>query len=160
MYKNLVNNIVAKKSGYTTIHNSDFNELNRWIKRGWGLRDPLRVIRYSHLEDKLKTKKPSTKPEHWTKWKVFLPLSERERIDIQGSLFRFRFNTKGYNTASKPVNNTYLAFKQKRYTVRKKFPVKVKLKKTLTNDYLDLTNHKYKQRLRTLVKTRKFEEIT
>jgi len=41
-------------------------------------------------------------------------------------LIKLRFNEKNNNVSGKIPNNTYLSFKQKRYVIRKKFPIKKK----------------------------------
>jgi hypothetical protein len=74
-------------------------------------------------------------------------------------LFRFRFNNRNKNTLSKDSNNIYLAFKQKRYLLRKKFPIKKKFKKLITNEASTESVSKEKLRLRVLVKNNYFNTI-
>jgi hypothetical protein len=74
-------------------------------------------------------------------------------------LFRFRFNNRNKNTLSKDPNNIYLAFKQKRYLLRKKFPIKKKFKKLITNEASTESVSKEKLRLRVLVKNNYFNTI-
>jgi len=79
--------------------NSDHSDMNRWLKRGWGLSEPIRLIKLSK--------------------------SSEENLPI---LFRFRYNEKNNTVLSKNTNNIYLAFKQKRYALRKNFQLKKNLK--------------------------------
>jgi len=68
-------------------------------------------------------------------------------------------NDKNNNIVSKDTNNVYLAFKQKRYVIRKKFPIKKKFKKLITNDFSTESVSKEKLRLRVLVKNQYFQTI-
>jgi hypothetical protein len=74
-------------------------------------------------------------------------------------LFRFRFNEKNKTVLGKNSNNIYLAFKQKRYVIRKKFPIKKKFKKLITNEASNESVAKEKLRLRVLVKNNYFQTI-
>jgi len=60
---------------------------------------------------------------------------------------------------SKNSNNIYLAFKQKRYVIRKKFAIKKKFKKLITNEMSNESISKDKLRLRVLVKNNYFATI-
>jgi hypothetical protein len=104
--------------------------MNRWLKRGWGLSEPIRLIKLSK--------------------------SSEENLPI---LFRFRYNEKNNTVLSKNTNNIYLAFKQKRYALRKKFPIKKKFKKLITNEVSTESVSKDKLRLRVLVKNNYFNVI-
>jgi len=104
--------------------------MNRWLKRGWGLSEPTRLIK---LTENLS--------------------------DSNGELFRFRFNEKNKTVLGKNSNNIYLAFKQKRYVIRKKFPIKKKFKKLITNEVSNESVSKDKLRLRVLVKNNYFKTI-
>jgi len=75
-------------------------------------------------------------------------------------LLRFRFNEKNSNIIGKNTNNIYLAFKQKRYVIRKKFPIKKKFKKLITNEASTESVSKDKLRLRVLIKNNYFKTIT
>ena len=76
------------------------------------------------------------------------------KIEHNGDLdlIRFRFNEKNNTVLGKNTNNIYLAFKQKRYVIRKKFPIKKKFKRLITNEVSTESVSKDKLRLRVLVK--------
>jgi hypothetical protein len=76
--------------------------MNRWLKRGLGTNDPLRIIKFTNI------------------------YSYNHINDSNVSILRFRFNCNN-KLVSKDVNNVYFAFKQKRYNVRKKFKCKKKI---------------------------------
>lgn len=61
---------------------------------------------------------------------------------------------------SKEPNNLYLAFKQKRYAVRKKFAIKKKYSHNIANDQGPVTTNKSKLRLRVLLKNNYFDAIS
>merc|ERR1712146_751227 len=107
------------KGSLSFFKNSDHSDMNRWLKRGWGLADPIRLIKLSQVD-----------------------------FTEDQDLFRFRFNNRNKNTLSKDSNNIYLAFKQKRYLLRKKFPIKKKFKKLITNEASTESVSKEKLRLR------------
>jgi len=130
--KNLENSFFSKKdkTSFTNtlfFKNSDHSDMNRWLKRGWGLQEPLRLIK-------------------------LICTSE----DEGNPLLRFRFNEKNKTTVGKDSNNIYLAFKQKRYVIRKKFPIKKKFKKLITNEVSTESISKDKLRLRVLIKNNYF----
>jgi len=82
-------------------------------------------------------------------------------LDTNGlDLLRFRFNEKNNTVLGKNTNNIYLAFKQKRYVIRKKFPIKKKFKKLITNEASTESVSKDKLRLRVLIKNNYFDTIT
>jgi heme/copper-type cytochrome/quinol oxidase subunit 2 len=85
-------------------------------------------------------------------------LSEVDQ-NLENPLLRFRFNEKNKTTIGKNSNNIYLAFKQKRYALRKKFPIKKKFKKLITNEVSNESVSKDKLRLRVLVKNNYFSTI-
>lgn len=114
----------------TFFKNSDHSDMNRWLKRGWGLADPLRLIK--------------------------LTTSGFDGGDLS---LRFRFNNKNSTTLSKSTNNIYLAIKQKRYVIRKKFPIKKKFKKLISNESSTESIDPSKLRLRVLVKNNYFKAI-
>ena len=118
------------------IRNSDHSDLNRWLKRGWGFKEPLRVIKYTNLLDQ-----------------------DIANGEANLNLFRFRFNDNNQNIVGKDVNNVYFAFKQKRYGVRKKFSIKKKFNKNIQNEVTSELSAPNKQRLRVLVKNKYFETI-
>jgi len=105
--------------------------MNRWLKRGWGLLEPIRLIKLPKVID-----------------------------SSELNLLRFRFNEKNNTVLNKDTNNIYLAFKQKRYVIRKKFPIKKKFKKLITNEASTESVSKDKLRLRVLVKNNYFNTIT
>jgi heme/copper-type cytochrome/quinol oxidase subunit 2 len=105
--------------------------MNRWLKRGWGLLEPIRLIKLPKILD---------------------------TNDLD--LLRFRFNEKNNTVLGKNTNNIYLAFKQKRYVIRKKFPIKKKFKKLITNEASTESVSKDKLRLRVLIKNNYFDTIT
>jgi len=105
--------------------------MNRWLKRGWGLSEPIRLIKLPKSVD-----------------------------NTSEDLLRFRFNEKNSTVLSKNSNNIYLAFKQKRYVIRKKFPIKKKFKKLITNEMSTESISKDKLRLRVLIKNNYFNTIS
>jgi hypothetical protein len=74
-------------------------------------------------------------------------------------LIKFRFNENNNNVTGKITNNTYLSFKQKRYVIRKKFPIKKKVEKLLNNEVSSTPVNKEKLRLRILIKNHYFQTI-
>jgi len=122
---------IKNSRGITTLFkNSDHSDMNRWLKRGWGLSDPLRVIKLASSD-----------------------------LGESGVLLRFRFNNKNSTVLNKSTNNIYLALKQKRYVIRKKFPIKKKFKKLINNESSTESVDASKLRLRTLVKNNYFKAI-
>jgi hypothetical protein len=109
--------------------NSDHSDSNRYLKRGWGLSEPLRLIKLSLDKD-------------------------------ESLLFRFRFNEKNRTVLGKNVNNVYLVIKQKKYVLRKKFPIKKKFKKLISNEISSESVSKDKLRLRVLIKNNYFTTIS
>jgi len=121
------NNLIKSLSFFK---NSDHSDMNRWLKRGWGLSEPIRLIKLSKASS-----------------------------DLENPLFRLRFNEKNKTVLNKNSNNIYLAFKQKRYVIRKKFPIKKKFKKLITNEVSNESVSKDKLRLRVLIKNNYFVTI-
>jgi hypothetical protein len=122
---------IKNSRGITTLFkNSDHSDMNRWLKRGWGLSDPLRLIKLASSD-----------------------------LEESGVLLRFRFNNKNSTVLNKSTNNIYLALKQKRYVIRKKFPIKKKFKKLINNESSTESVDASKLRLRTLVKNNYFKAI-
>merc|ERR1711959_522043 len=97
---------------------------------GWGLVEPIRTIKLPKI-------------------------NFTDNLD----LLRFRFNEKNNTVLGKNTNNIYLAFKQKRYAIRKKFPIKKKFKKLITNEMSNESVSKDKLRLRVLIKNNYFKTI-
>merc|ERR1712159_766393 len=84
--------VKSNSSNFLFLKNSDHSDMNRWLKRGWGLLEPISLIKLPKILD---------------------------TNDLD--LLRFRFNEKNNTVLGKNTNNIYLAFKQKRYAIRKKF---------------------------------------
>jgi len=120
----------GNKNSLSFFKNSDHSDMNRWLKRGWGLSEPIRLIKLS-----------------------------KTTADLENPLFRFRFNEKNKTLLGKNSNNIYLAFKQKRYAIRKKFPIKKKFKKLITNEVSNESVSADKLRLRVLIKNNYFVTI-
>ena len=120
---------------------SDHSNLNRWLKRGFGSKEPLRAIKHASAAS------------------ISMPAQDRDPSNPP-SLIRVRFNDKNQSVVSKEPNNLYLAFKQKRYAVRKKFAVKKKYTHTIANDQGPVTSNTAKLRLRVLLKNNCFDAIS
>jgi heme/copper-type cytochrome/quinol oxidase subunit 2 len=116
--------------------NSDHSDLNRWLKRGWGVKDPVRLIKYTNL------------------------LNDFNSLGDDLNLIRFRFNDNNQNVVSKDANNVYFSLKQKRYSVRKKFSVKKRFVRNVQSDVSTELADVKKQRLRVLIKNQYFDTIT
>jgi len=110
--------------------------MNRWLKRGFGTTDPLRLIKFTNL--------------------IYFDQNIKDN-DI--NILRFRFNNSN-NVVSKDSNNIYFAFKQKRYNVRKKFAAKKKFIKGINNDVTTTSVSNEKIRLRVLIKNKFFDTIS
>lgn len=95
--------------------------MNRWLKRSMGTHDPLRVIKYTNYSNINSADHPAY----------------NKRQDSEGAveLLRLRFNRNNHHVIGKDPNNTYYAFKQKRYSVRKKFIYKKTCSKGSLNNY-------------------------
>jgi len=113
--------------------------MNRWLKRGYGTQDPVRVIKYSNVSKLVDN----------------LDVISDESTD----LLRFRFNANNNYITSKDSNNIYFALKQKRYGVPKKFANKKKMTRNLANDVSSTPVRSEKVRLRVLVKNQFFQTI-
>lgn len=124
-------NSKSSLTGTTFFQNSDHSDMNRWLKRGWGLSEPIRLIKSTEIGDSSNTE-----------------------------LLRFRFNEKNNSVVGKSTNNVYLAFKQKRYVIRKKFPIKKRFKRLITNEPSTESVSKEKLRLKVLVKNNYFKTIS
>lgn len=136
---NILNN--TKQNNNLVIYkNSDHSDMNRWLKRGAGTQDPVRLIKYPKIGDIIEQE-----------YNV-----SREGVD----LFRFRFNEDNQHIVSKTPNNTYFAFKQKRYNVRKKFTAKKRFTRDFSNSTTTTPVSSEKVRLRVLVKNKFFKTIS
>lgn len=111
------------------------------MKRGFGSKEPLRVIKHSNVAN------------------ISMPAHDRG-LNSPLDIIRVRFNDKNQSVVSKEPNNLYLAFKQKRYAVRKKFAVKKKYTHNIANDQGPVTSNKAKLRLRVLLKNSCFDAIS
>jgi hypothetical protein len=110
--------------------------MNRWLKRSLGTTDPLRIIKYTDINN----------------------LNYHNNSEVNTSILRFRFNNN--NIISKDVNNIYFAFKQKRYNVRKKFNAKRKFQKSIDNIVSNISVNNDKIRLKVLIKNKFFNTIS
>jgi heme/copper-type cytochrome/quinol oxidase subunit 2 len=75
-------------------------------------------------------------------------------------LLKGRFNSSNDQLVGKMPNNTYLSFKQKRYVIRKKFPIKKKFTRLIDNSVSSNSVDPKKLRLRVLVKNQYFQTIS
>jgi hypothetical protein len=111
---NFKNLSTSGASNQEFLRNSDHSDLNRWLKRGWGTKEPLRLIKYTNI------------------------LNDVDSLDEDLNLLRFRFNDNNQNIVGKDPNNVYFAYKQKRYGVRKKFSICKKFNKDILFSWYDL----------------------
>jgi heme/copper-type cytochrome/quinol oxidase subunit 2 len=105
-----------------------------------GTNDPVRLIKYTNTK--------------------FLNNYENDFSDNDVNILRFRFNDSNQHIISKNQNNVYFAFKQKRYNVRKKFPLKKRFKRGINNEFTTTPVDPNKVRLRILIKNKFFDTIT
>jgi heme/copper-type cytochrome/quinol oxidase subunit 2 len=119
--------------------NSDHSDQNRWLKRGWGLKDPIRLIKFSDFA-------------------VSDNLSNTENSEMD--LFRFRFNDGEQVATPKTQNNVYFSFKQKKYAVRKKFAIKKEIVGNIMNEVSKVVPTGDKARPKVLVKNNFFSPST
>jgi heme/copper-type cytochrome/quinol oxidase subunit 2 len=135
----LLNNNIELKN-FFLYKNSDHSDANRWLKRSLGTHDPLRIIKYTNINSINSYDRPT----------------DIDSVD----LLRLRFNDNNKHLVGKDPNNVYFAFKQKRYSVRKKFVAKKRFTKNINNDVSSTPVSNNKIRLRVLVKNKFFDTVS